>query len=99
MNQKYRIIEKTYSDNHKEYIAQYLFLNFGLFKIWQNYICDTLDYGYGQIRCICAGKTFDECKNIYQKLFKRKKLHWIMLKSFPLKNIIFSYDETLESTY
>lgn len=74
MSQKYRIIEKIYGDNHKEYIAQYLFLNFGIFKIWKNYICDTLDYGYGQIRCICVGKTFDECKKRLVETIQKKKV-------------------------
>lgn len=85
MNQKYRIIEKTYGDNHKEYIAQYLFLNFGLFKIWQNYICDTLDYGYGQIRCICAGKTFDECKKHLLETIQKKKVALDNVKIISIK--------------
>ena len=69
----FRIIEKTYGDGHKTYKAQKVFLNFGLFKIWEDYICDVLDMGYGRIRYICCGETYEDCRQHLLETIEKKE--------------------------
>ena len=69
----FRIVEKTYGDGHKEYKAQEVFLNFGLFKIWKDYVCEVLDMGYGRINFICCGKTYEDCKQHLLETIEKKE--------------------------
>ena len=59
-NKEYRIKEKVYKDGHKVYTAQ-VATNFYFFKIWNDFISSVSDYGYGCIRWICCGHTYEEC--------------------------------------
>jgi len=74
-NKEYRIVEKTFGDGHKEYHAQYCFLNLFFFKIWKDYVYDYIDYGYGSIEYVYRFQTYEEClgyltDNIEDKLKK-----------------------------
>lgn len=70
---KYRIVEKTFGDGHKEYTAQEVFLNFGLIKIWKDYVCDVWDYGYGKINFICCAETYESCKQYLLESLEKKE--------------------------
>ena len=71
-NKKYRIVEKIYKDGHKEYKAQYA-INYFLFNIWRDYVCDVWDYGYATVRFICGGHTYEDCKEYLIESIKKKE--------------------------
>lgn len=74
-NKYYRIIEKTYEDGHKEYVAQQA-INFIFFKWWKNYVHEKLEYGYATVNCIYSYPTYNDCYNslIFNIEMKRDKL-------------------------
>ena len=78
MSGKYRIIEKEYEDGHKEYTAQEAVTIFGFPIYWEKYVMCVDDYGFGSIRYICCGKTYEEClqklnESLQAKEKERKK--------------------------
>lgn len=78
MSAKYRIIEKEYEDGHKVFTAQQAVTIFGLPIYWEKYVLRVDDYGYGSIRYICCGETYEDClqqlrENLVEKENTRKK--------------------------
>ena len=60
-NKEYHIKEKVYKYGHKVYTSQ-VATNFYFFKILNDFISSVSDYGYGCVRWICCGHTYEECK-------------------------------------
>ena len=78
MSGKYRIIEKIYEDGHSEFMAQEAETIFGIPIWWKKYVLRVDDYGYGSVRYLCYGKTYDDClqqlkENLVEKERERKK--------------------------
>jgi len=71
-NKDFRIVEKTYSDGHKEYHAEQLSINLLFFKIWKDYVYGVSDYGYGSIVWKYRFKTYDECLDYLTKNLEEK---------------------------
>ena len=87
-NKEYRIKEKVYKDGHKVYTAQ-VATNFYFFKIWNDFVSSVSDYGYGCIRWICCGNTYEDCKqHLLESLESQEKAK----NKITIESINYMYD-------
>ena len=60
-NKEFRIVEETFGDGHKEFHAEYCYLNLIFFKFPEDNIYDYCEYGYGSISYKYRFKIYKKC--------------------------------------